>query len=101
MTQALDPPQFDSRVRLADDLFRHVNGRWLETEPIPEDKPMTGAFVRLRDDSEAAVHAICDELAAADPATLTDEQVKISALYGDFMDAAHACLLYTSDAADE
>ena len=89
MTQALDPSQFDSRVRLADDLFRHVNGRWLETEPIPEDKPMTGAFVRLRDDSEAAVHAICDELAAADPPALTDEQVKISALYGDFMDAAH------------
>jgi len=89
VTQALDPSQFDSRVRLADDLFRHVNGRWLETEPIPEDKPMTGAFVRLRDDSEAAVHAICDELTAADPAALTDEQVKISALYGDFMDAAH------------
>jgi len=89
VTQALDPSQFDSRVRLADDLFRHVNGRWLETEPIPEDKPMTGAFVRLRDDSEAAVHAICDELAAADPPALTDEQVKISALYGDFMDAAH------------
>jgi putative endopeptidase len=89
VTQALDPSQFDSRVRLADDLFRHVNGRWLETEPIPEDKPMTGAFVRLRDDSEAAVHAICDELAAADPTTLTEEQVKISALYGDFMDAAH------------
>ena len=89
MTQALDSSQFDSRVRLADDLFRHVNGRWLETEPIPEDKPMTGAFVRLRDDSEAAVHAICDELAAADPTTLTEEQVKISALYGDFMDAAH------------
>jgi len=88
VTQALDPSQFDSRVRLADDLFRHVNGRWLETEPIPEDKPMTGAFVRLRDDSEAAVHAICDELAAADPTTLTEEQVKISALYGDFMDAA-------------
>ena len=87
MTQALDPSQFDNRVRLADDLFRHVNGRWLETEPIPEDKPMTGAFVRLRDDSEAAVHAICDELAAADPTTLTEEQVKISALYGDFMDA--------------
>jgi putative endopeptidase len=89
VTQALDPSQFDSRVRLADDLFRHVNGRWLETEPIPEDKPMTGAFVRLRDDSEAAVHAICDELAAADPPALTDEQVKISALYGDFMNAAH------------
>jgi putative endopeptidase len=100
VTQALDPSQFDSRVRLADDLFRHVNGRWLETEPIPEDKPMTGAFVRLRDDSEAAVHAICDELAAADPTTLTEEQVKISALYGDFMDAAHVEELDTAPLAD-
>jgi putative endopeptidase len=51
VTQALDPTQFDTSVRIADDLYRHVNGRWLETEPIPEDKPMTGAFVRLRDDS--------------------------------------------------
>ncbi|MBI4900646.1 MAG: peptidase M13 [Actinobacteria bacterium] len=87
MTQALDPTQFDTSVRIADDLYRHVNGRWLETEPIPEDKPMTGAFVRLRDDSEAEVHAICDELVAADPTTLTEEQTKIAALYGDFMDA--------------
>ena len=100
MTQALDPSQFDSRVRLADDLFRHVHGRWLETEPIPEDKPMTGAFTRLRDDSEAEVHGICDELAAADPATLTEEQVKISALYGDFMDAAHVEELDAAPLAD-
>jgi putative endopeptidase len=35
------------------------------------------------------VHAICDELASAEASTLTDEQRKISALYGDFMDAAH------------
>ena len=100
MTHALDPSQFDTTVRLADDLYRHVNGRWLETEPIPEDKPMTGAFVRLRDDSEAEVHQICDELAAADPGTLTDEQRKISALYGDFMDAAHVEELDAAPLAD-
>ncbi len=88
VTRALDPSQFDTSVRIADDLFRHVNGRWLDTEQIPDDKPMTGAFVRLRDDSEAAVHAICDELAGADRSTLTAEQVKIADLYGDFMDAA-------------
>ncbi len=87
MTQALDPTQFDTSVRIADDLYRHVNGRWLETEPIPDDKPMTGAFVRLRDDSEAEVHAICEELAAAEPSTLTEEQAKIATLYGDFMNA--------------
>ncbi|HET7725255.1 MAG TPA: M13-type metalloendopeptidase [Propionibacteriaceae bacterium] len=87
MTQALDPSQFDTSVRIADDLYRHVNGRWLESEQIPDDKPMTGAFVRLRDDSEAEVHAILDELAGADESTLTEEQAKIAALYGDFMDA--------------
>jgi len=87
VTRALDPSQFDTDVRIADDLFRHVNGRWLATAEIPDDKPMTGAFVLLRDASEAAVHAICDELAAADRSALTEEQVKIADLYGDFMNA--------------
>ncbi len=74
-------------MRIADDLYRHVNGRWLETEQIPDDKPMAGTFVTLRDESEKAVHAICTELADSDPASLTDEQTKIATLYGDFMDA--------------
>ena len=89
VTRALDPSQFDTDVRIADDLFRHVNGRWLATVEIPEDKPMTGAFVLLRDASEAAVHTICDELAAADRSALTEEQAKVADLYGDFMAAEH------------
>lgn len=89
VTRAIDPSQFDTDVRLVDDLYRHVNGRWLATEEIPDDKPMAGAFISLRDTSEAAVRAICDEFASADRATLTDEQAKIADLYGAFMDAAH------------
>ncbi len=77
----------DPSVRAADDLYRHVNGHWLETTEIPADKPMDGAFTRLRDDSEKAVHAILTDLAAADPTTLSDEEISLATLYADFMDA--------------
>ena len=36
---ALDFSAFDTAVRVQDDLFRHVNGAWIERTPIPEDKP--------------------------------------------------------------
>jgi putative endopeptidase len=39
---ALDFSAFDTAVRVQDDLFRHVNGAWIERTPIPEDKPLTG-----------------------------------------------------------
>jgi putative endopeptidase len=46
---------FDTDVRIQDDLFRHVNGIWLDNTEIPDDKPTTGAFVELRDRAEEAV----------------------------------------------
>ncbi|HNV09722.1 MAG TPA: M13-type metalloendopeptidase [Propionibacteriaceae bacterium] len=84
-TPALDLTAFDLSVRPTDDLYRHVNGTWLATARIDADKAQAGAFVELRDASEAAVRDIItsldDEL---DPAT---EAGKIAALYADFMDA--------------
>ena len=46
---AIDFSSFDRNVRIQDDLFRHVNGAWLNTTEIPADKPLTGAFMELRD----------------------------------------------------
>src|SRR5207244_11418564 len=43
---------FDSSVRAQDDLFRHVNGKWLKATVIPADRPAAGAFMDLRDRSE-------------------------------------------------
>ena len=57
-TPALDFSTFDTDVRVQDDLFRHVNGAWIEQTPIPDDKPLTGSFMVLRDDAEAAVRDI-------------------------------------------
>ena len=55
---AIDFSSFDADIRVQDDLFRHVNGRWLEATEIPADKPITGAFILLRDKAEAAVRDI-------------------------------------------
>ena len=38
-------------IRPQDDLFGHVNGRWLEDEEIPADKSSWGPFVQLADQS--------------------------------------------------
>ena len=83
---ALNYSRFDMNISPKDDLFRHVNGGWLEWAKIPDDKPSIGAFEELRDESEKAIRTICEELAAdanLDPAS---EEGKIANLYRSFMD---------------
>ena len=56
-------PGMDLSVRPQDDLFAHVNGRWLETEEIPVDKSRWGAFSLLAERSEKQVREIAEECA--------------------------------------
>jgi len=74
----------DPDIRPQDDLFGHVNGRWLATEEIPADRSSWGPFVTLADVAEEQVRDIIEELAARDD--LDDEQAKIATLYRSFMD---------------
>ena len=80
---ALDLDAFDCDVRIADDLFRHVNGGWLATAEIPADKSITGSFVILRDAAEQAVREI---ITGMDPAAAApgSEDAKIADLYASF-----------------
>ncbi|HEX8511404.1 MAG TPA: M13-type metalloendopeptidase [Propionibacteriaceae bacterium] len=80
---ALDLSTIDPTVRIQDDLFRHVNGTWLRNTAIPEDKPLTGAFMQLRDTAEAAVHDLITQLEPSHPGT---DDAKIADLYASFMD---------------
>ncbi|WP_129338496.1 M13 family metallopeptidase [Cellulomonas endophytica] len=80
-TSALDPG-----TRPADDLFRHVNGRWLDAHVIPADRAADGAFRRLHDEAEVQVRDIILESAqAATDGAATGVQAKIGALYASFM----------------
>ena len=51
-------------IRPQDDLFGHVNGRWLDEAEIPSDRSSWGPFVQLADAAEEQVRAIIEDLAA-------------------------------------
>ena len=80
---AIDFSTFDQSIRIQDDLFRHVNGTWLNTTQIPADKPLTGAFMELRDQAEAAVRDIITTIESGEPGS---DEARIADLYASFMD---------------
>jgi putative endopeptidase len=75
----------DPAVRPQDDLFRHVNGKWLATAEIPADRASHGSFYVLREQAEADVRAIIEEAAASEPEPGTVAR-KVGDLYASFLD---------------
>jgi len=75
--------ELSSDVRPQDDLFRYVNGSWLERTEIPEDKARWGSFHLIAEQAEHDVKTIIEESTDAEPGT---ETRKIGDLYASFMD---------------
>ncbi len=82
--------ELDPGIRPQDDLFRHVNGRWLARTEIPADRARDSAFRILADEAENAVHEIVAEAVSAPEGS---EERKFGDLYASFMDADRAELL--------
>ena len=91
---------FKSSVRPQDDMYRHVNGGWLDKAEIPSDRAADGAFYQLRDESEKNVRVIIEEIAKGGGAVGSNSQ-KIADLYNDFMDEAKAEALGVSPIAKD
>ncbi|GAA4189072.1 M13 family metallopeptidase [Gryllotalpicola kribbensis] len=75
--------ELDPDIRPQDDLFRHVNGTWLERTEIPADKARWGSFYLLAEEAEKAVRDIIAEAQHAEPGT---EARKFGDLFTSFMD---------------
>jgi len=82
MKPGLDKAAVKESVRVQDDLFRHVNGEWLDETDIPEDKAIYGSFHMLADDSELAVRELIED-AAKNPGSATARQ--LGDLYNSFI----------------
>ncbi len=89
-TWGVDLEGMDRTVKPGDDFFRYVNGKWAATTQIPADKTSYGAFVMLRDLSEARVHAILDRWAADKSLKPTSDEAKVATIYRTFLDDAAA-----------
>ena len=84
MHPGLDLQFVDPAIRVQDDLFGHLNGRWLATAEIPPDRSSDGVFHALRDAAEADVRAIIEKAAvSSEPGSVGE---KVGAIYASFMD---------------
>ena len=85
MNSGLDMSHFDKSVRPQDDLYKHVNGKWLDSFDIPADKSNYGSFTKLYDESQVNLRKIIEESAKENAAVGTDKQ-KVGDLYASYMD---------------
>ena len=78
-------------MRPQDDLFGHVNGRWLADYQMPADRATDGAFRQLYDRAEEQVREIITRAAAAPVSNAPDggdgDGQRIGDLYASFLDA--------------
>ncbi|KFI91972.1 putative Endothelin-converting enzyme 1 [Bifidobacterium saguini DSM 23967] len=73
----IDPSSFSSTIKPVNDLFRYVNGPWIDTYRLPDDRSRYGSFDKLAEDAENQVREILEDNAS--PA------VKSQALYRSYL----------------
>lgn len=77
LADCTQPTESYIRPSAADDLYRHVNGEWLDTHQIPSDRSSDGAFMALRYLSEERMLEIIED---------APEDSLVGTLYRSFMD---------------
>jgi putative endopeptidase len=85
LKSGIDTGGLDPAIRPQDDLFRHVNGKWIQATEIPSDKARYGSFYLLAEEAEKAVRDIIVESQSADPGS---EARKVGDLYASFLNEA-------------
>ena len=80
---------FDEAVRPQDDLFKHVNGKWLQQTEIPADKSNYGSFTALADLSQERCNEMIKQLADEQHEAGSDAQ-RVGDFYKSFMDVDRA-----------
>lgn len=97
----IDLSELEPSIRPQDDLFRHVNQRWIDRTEIPADKARYGSFMVLAENAEEAVREIIvglgeqtDIEGGSGPANPApggkSEAAKLGTLYASFMDTERA-----------
>ncbi|MDH3381651.1 MAG: M13 family peptidase, partial [Flavobacteriaceae bacterium] len=76
----------DTSIKPGQDFFRYVNGKWLDTNPIPDDRTRWGSFDELRENTDKDVQAILDKAVASDKYPNGTDQNKAIDIYLTIMD---------------
>ena len=81
--QGIDLANLDFSANPRDNFYQFANGGWLARTEIPADRPSTGVFVELRDESVRRQIALLEGAAGAEPGS---DEAKAVALFDQGMD---------------
>src|SRR5580692_3743807 len=81
LVSGVDMQYADRSVRPQDDLYRYLNGKWLDTFQLPADKGSYGSFTLVYDATQEQLRTIVESLGTGGA-----EQRKLADLYASFMD---------------
>ena len=87
LVSGVDLQYIDDSVRVQDDFYKHMNGKWLAATEIPADKGSYDSFDILYDSSLVQLKGIVEGLLKSVDSNDPDQQ-KIADLYASFMDEA-------------
>jgi putative endopeptidase len=98
----IDPSNFDTSVKPADDFFLYANGGWLKRTEIPPEYSRWGSFNELIEKNNDALHTIAEKAVKTpvDP-KLAPETQKVGDYFSSGMDEASIESLKTQPLADE
>ncbi|GAB4519501.1 MAG: M13 family metallopeptidase [Allomuricauda sp.] len=85
-TPGLNLAHIDTTIRPQDDIFRFMNGQWLEHEDIPADKSYWGVGPILHQQAQEDLLAIIEEANAKELYTKEMDQYKAIQLFNSVMD---------------
>jgi predicted metalloendopeptidase len=88
LKSGIDVQYVDNTVRVQDDFYQHVNGKWLASTEIPADKPAFGTGAMVFDRIQEHLHQLIDDAAAGKTNIENVDTKKIGDLYSSFMDEA-------------
>ena len=87
MHSGVDLQYVDSSVRPQDDVYEHLNGKWLRDYQLPADRGAVGSFSAIEDSTEEQLRGIVEGLEKT-PADGDPDARKLADLYASFMNEA-------------
>ncbi|MET0211054.1 MAG: M13 family metallopeptidase [Burkholderiaceae bacterium] len=85
LASGIDRSAIDPAVRAQDDLYLHVNGRWLKSAVFPPDKAYIGATDQIHDKTQQELRSLVE---GAQKRSDDAGAARIGNLYASFMDEA-------------
>ena len=76
----------DTSVSPKDDFYTYVNGKWMETTEIPDDRTSWGGFAVLRKETDADVLEIIKEANESGKYAADTDQAKALMIYNSILD---------------